>query len=78
MIPDNLYQLSEFELSALLRDLDRIEKKVICLRFGIPAVDRGQPLTLQGVSDALGMTREQVRATEIKAMNKLGWIKILS
>lgn len=78
MIPKNLYQMSELEVHRLLRDLDKTEQRVIRLRFGIPSTEAKRPLTLQGVVDTLGLTLDDVRRIEIKAMEKLGWVQVLS
>ena len=48
--------------------LDENERKIIKLRFGL---DGEEPLTLEGVGKAFGITRERVRQIEAKALNKL-------
>jgi len=73
VIPDNLDSLSEFEITSLFRMLDPIERKILKMRFGILESD---PHTLEEVGDSLGLPREIVRKTEIKAMSKLGWIEV--
>lgn len=72
MIPLNLSELSEIEIVRTLRDLDRTERAVIRLRFGLPG---GYLSTLEEVAEALGMSREGVRHIELMAMHKLGWLK---
>lgn len=72
MIPSNLNELSEIETARMLHDLDRTERAVIRLRFGLPG---GYLSTLEEVGQALGMSREGVRHTELMAMHKLGWLK---
>lgn len=71
MIPGNLSTLSEIEIARMLTDLERIERAVIRLRFGLPG---GYLSTLEEVAQALGMSREGVRHTELVAMKKLGWL----
>lgn len=74
MIPEELDKLSEFEIAALFRILEPLERDILKMRFGIP---NSQPQTLQEAGDSLGLTREDVRRTEIKAMCKLGWIQVI-
>ena len=71
MIPSKLTELSEIEVAQVLRALTSEEKRVIRLRFGLG--HNRMPVTLEGVSQATGLTREQVRQTELRAMRKLGW-----
>lgn len=72
MIPDNLNELSEIEIARTLHELDRTERAVIRLRFGLPG---GYLFTLEEVAETLGISREGVRHTELVAMHKLGWLK---
>lgn len=72
MIPSKLTELSEIEVAQVLRALTSEEKRVIRLRFGLD--DNRMPVTLEGVSQATGLTREQVRQTELRAFRKLGWL----
>lgn len=72
MIPTNLKELSEIEIARMLHELDRTERAVIRLRFGLPG---GYLFTLEEVGQTLGMSREGVRHTELVAMHKLGWLK---
>lgn len=74
MIPENIEGLSEFEIASLFRMLEPLERDILKMRFGIP---NSQPQTLEETGDSLGLTREDVRRTEIKAMCKLGWIKVI-
>lgn len=74
MIPENLNNLSELEVAALLRTLEPAERNILKLRFGIP---NSQPKTLEEVGDSLGLTREEIRKAEIQAMVKLGWINLI-
>lgn len=70
MIPTNLDQLSPVEIAEMLAGLDRTERAVIRLRFGLPG---GYSFTLEEAGQTLGMSRELVRHTELAAMKKLGW-----
>ena len=54
--------------------LEPLEREILKMRFGIP---NSKPQTLEETGDSLGLTREDVRRTEIKAMCKLGWIKVI-
>jgi RNA polymerase primary sigma factor len=51
-----------------LEMLDENEKRIIRLRFGL---DGEEPMTLESVGKAFGITRERVRQIEAKALNKL-------
>lgn len=57
------------ELDLIINKLSEIERKVIELRFGIGS--EGKPLTIEEVSNKLGLSRERIRQVEIKAINKL-------
>lgn len=72
MIPSNLAELSEIEIAQILHPLTSEERRVIRLRFGLG--EHRMPVTLEGASQSLGMTREKVRQTEIRAIRKLGWL----
>ena len=48
--------------------LEDTERQVIVCRFGL---EDGKPLTLQETAHSLGLTRDQVRLTEARALNKL-------
>lgn len=74
MIPDNIEQLSEFEVAKLLRELENHEKSIIKTRFGLLGNEKK---TLQEVGDSLGLPVESVRKIEIQAMIKLGWIEVI-
>jgi DNA-directed RNA polymerase sigma subunit (sigma70/sigma32) len=56
------------ETAKLLVKLGERERHVIVLRFGL---DRGEPRTLEEVSERFGLTRERIRQIEAKAMAKL-------
>lgn len=56
------------EIREVLGCLSQREQKVIGLRYGIGG---GEPLTLDGVGQLLGVTRERVRQIEKKALAKL-------
>lgn len=71
MIPADLYQLDDQAVARLLSPLTEEEGRVIRLRFGLTRTHA--PVTLEGASQATGLTREQVRQTELRAMRKLGW-----
>jgi DNA-directed RNA polymerase sigma subunit (sigma70/sigma32) len=72
MIPD-FEKMSEIEIARTLSPLNRTERSVIRLRFGIPG---GYLSTLEEVGQALGMSREVISHTELQAMIKLGWLKL--
>lgn len=74
MIPENLNSLSEFEIAALFRMLDPLERNIMKMRFGVP---NGNPKTLAEVSEELDIERRVVQNIEIDAMTKLGWIEIV-
>jgi len=66
-------ELAEQSLeSAALREsllcLDRREREVLCLRFGLT---HEQPLTLEEVGKRFDLTRERIRQIEAKALTKL-------
>ena len=71
MIPTDLYQLDELSVARILSPLTEVERRVIQLRFGL--LRTHAPVTLEGTGQAVGMTREEVRQTELRAMRKLGW-----
>lgn len=72
MIP-NFEKMSEIEIARTLHPLNRTERVVIRLRFGIPG---GYLSTLEEVGQTLGMSREVISHTELQAMIKLGWLKL--
>jgi RNA polymerase primary sigma factor len=55
-------------LSAALATLDRREREVVRLRFGL---DNDEPRTLQEIGDQLHLSRERVRQIESSAKEKL-------
>ena len=61
-------QADAHELAAALRDLDRKEREIVCLRYGI---DDDEPQTLQQIGDRLNLSRERVRQIEAVAKAKL-------
>lgn len=72
MIPADLYQLNDEDVARLLSPLTEEEGRVIRLRFGLTRRAHA-PVTLEGASQVTGLSREQVRQTELRAMRKLGW-----
>lgn len=56
------------EIDRLLASLPAREAEVLRLRYGI---DGDEPLTLDVVADALGVTRERVRQIELRALSRL-------
>ena len=71
MIPENLRSLSELDFARLVRPLSPDERRIIRLRFGVGC----EPQTLERVAETMGVTREVVRQSELRAMWKLGWIQ---
>lgn len=63
-----IHQADLDELSAALLDLDRKEREVVTLRFGL---SDDQPRTLQEIGDRLHLSRERVRQIESRAKDKL-------
>jgi RNA polymerase primary sigma factor len=56
------------QLGKLLKNIDKRERKIIELRFG---VGTSHPHTLHDVGKKLGISRERVRQIQDKALNKL-------
>ena len=56
------------EISRLLAPLDKREREILKLRFGL---DRGEPRTLEEVGEHFNLTRERIRQIEARAMSKL-------
>ena len=56
------------EIGHLLAPLDRREREILRLRFGL---DRGEPRTLEEVGKHFNLTRERIRQIEARAMCKL-------
>ena len=52
----------------LLDKMDPREATVLRMRFGL---ETGEPTTLQGIGERLGLTRERVRQIETEALSKL-------
>lgn len=74
MIPENINNLSEFEIAALFRILDPLERNIMKMRLGVP---NGEVKTLAEISEKLDIDPKVVRNIEIDAMTKLGWIEIV-
>ena len=75
MIPKNLDDLSEIEVARLLQPLEHFERAVIRLRFGIP---NGESFTMKNIAKMLEVPVEHIRQTELNAMVKLGWIRLVA
>ena len=58
----------EEQIRKLVGELDEKERQVIRMRFGL---DGEEPLTLQEIGEALGLSRERIRQIESKAKEKL-------
>jgi RNA polymerase primary sigma factor len=58
----------EERIQAMVDDLEEKEREVIRMRFGL---DGEEPLTLQEIGEALGLSRERIRQIESKAKEKL-------
>lgn len=56
------------EIARLLAPLDKREREILKLRFGL---DRGEPRTLEEVGEHFNLTRERIRQIEARAMSKL-------
>ena len=56
------------EVRAILSDLNERERRILELRYGLGVAD---PLTLQEIGLAVGLTRERVRQIEGEALEKL-------
>jgi RNA polymerase primary sigma factor len=56
------------EIVKLLASLTELERRVILLRSGL---DRGEPRTPEEVSEAVGVSRQEVRAIERAALQSL-------
>jgi RNA polymerase primary sigma factor len=63
-----IHQADLDELTSALRDLDRKERAVVRLRFGL---EDDEPRTLQEIGDRLHLSRERVRQIEFRAKDKL-------
>jgi len=59
----------EDQVEKILRRLDEREQKIIASRFGLGR--DVEPLTLKQVGEAMGVTKERVRQSEARALNKL-------
>jgi RNA polymerase primary sigma factor len=60
--------LQQEELWRTFMGLDRREREVLALRFGLLS---GEPLTLEDVGRHFGLTRERIRQIESRALSKL-------
>jgi RNA polymerase sigma factor (sigma-70 family) len=60
--------LLPLEIERLLSPLDKREREILRLRFGL---DRGEPRTLEEVGVRFDLTRERIRQIEARAMSKL-------
>jgi RNA polymerase primary sigma factor len=60
--------LRQAELWRTFMGLDRREREVLALRFGLLT---GEPLTLEDVGRHFGLTRERIRQIESRALSKL-------
>lgn len=56
------------EILKLLGSLTDLERQVFLLRSGL---DRGEPRTLEEVGEAVGLSRQEVRAIEAAALQRL-------
>jgi RNA polymerase sigma factor (sigma-70 family) len=56
------------QIARLLAPLDDREREILKFRFGL---DRGEPRTLEEVSEHFNLTRERIRQIEARAMSKL-------
>jgi DNA-directed RNA polymerase sigma subunit (sigma70/sigma32) len=74
MIPENIESLSEFELAAMLRELNPIQKDILKRRLGLAGYEKQ---TLQEVATDIGMDVDYVRLMEVKAMVDLGWVNLV-
>lgn len=70
--PDPIASVDDAVRAAKVKEwldlLDENEQRIIRLRFGL---DGEEPMTLESVGKAFGITRERVRQIEAKALNKL-------
>jgi RNA polymerase nonessential primary-like sigma factor len=74
MIPENIEDLSEIELAALLRPLNPHQKDILKRRLGLAGYEKQ---TLQEVADNIGKDVDYVRLMEVKAMVDLGWVNLV-
>jgi RNA polymerase primary sigma factor len=63
-----IHQTDLEELAAALGDLDRKEREVVRLRFGL---EDDEPRTLQEIGNRMRLSRERVRQIESRAKDKL-------
>jgi RNA polymerase primary sigma factor len=66
-----IHQADLDELAGALHDLDRQEREVMRLRFGL---EDDEPRTLQEIGDRLHLSRERVRQIESRAKEKLRYV----
>jgi RNA polymerase primary sigma factor len=62
------FKLLQEQLESVLHTLNKREKAVIEMRFGLKD---GQPRTLEEVGRTFGVTRERIRQIESKTLSKL-------
>jgi len=65
---DALQELLKDELTLAIRQLNRRERQILILRYGLKD---GRPRVLQEVANHFKISRERVRQIELKAMEKL-------
>jgi DNA-directed RNA polymerase specialized sigma subunit len=65
---DSMLTLTSFVISNLVDSLEEIERQILRDRFGL---DRGEPRTLEEVAKIHGLSRDNVRLIEARAMSKL-------
>jgi len=56
-------------LQAWMAKLDRHERDVVCLRYGLGV--GGEPWTLEMIGEQYGVTRERIRQIQVQALKKL-------
>jgi RNA polymerase primary sigma factor len=69
LVEDTMIRQSDLDgLASALNELDRKEREVVRLRFGL---EDDEPRTLQEIGDRLHLSRERVRQIESRAKEKL-------
>jgi RNA polymerase primary sigma factor len=56
------------EIRAVMEELAERERRVLILRYGL---ENGEPMSLSQTANAVGITLDQVRLVEARALNKL-------